>query len=297
MYVDLADMVGKRLFGDDGRSLVVAARLDQRCSYCLYAPPRSSEDAVLNNLLVYVHGEGRRFQYILNNLQALANASGYMIVCPLFPANILRDGNVEGYKYLREGDLRYDEILIDIVSEVRSAFEFARPRFLLGGFSGGGQFAHRFLYLYPELLEAVSIAAPGLVTLLDDSLSWWPGTGSMERAFDRPIDFEELKRVELQLIIGDQDHKNTASAPRPSSHYWTENWQVAGRNRVDRLRSLHGSFQGHGLRAELNIVPGVGHSFSGLAPSIIEFFSRAGKEAAEAGEDATADLSPSAQDT
>lgn len=61
MYVDLVDMHGKRLFGEDGRSIVVAARLDQRCSYCLYAPPRRSEGAVLNNLLVYLHGEGRRF--------------------------------------------------------------------------------------------------------------------------------------------------------------------------------------------------------------------------------------------
>jgi len=274
MYVDLSDLPAHRLFRDDGRSLVVAARLDQRCSYCIYSPPRTSEDARLNNLLVYVHGEGRRFQLILNSLRSLANAKGYMIVCPLFPANILRDGNVEGYKYLREGDLHYDEVLLDIVAEVRAAFEFAEPRFLLGGFSGGAQFAHRFFYLYPEELKAVSIAAPGSVTLLDESVQWWPGVGSMERTFGRSIDVEAMKQVDLHLLIGDLDRKSGAVSGGPSGFYWSDDWHVAGMNRVERLRSLYDSYQRHGLRAEIDIVRGVGHSFMGLMPSINTFFLR-----------------------
>jgi pimeloyl-ACP methyl ester carboxylesterase len=273
VYVDLSEMLGNRVFRDDGRSIVVAARLDQRCSYCVYSPPRTSENAVLNNLLVYIHGEGRRFQLILNALRTLGNASGYMIVCPLFPANILRDGNIEGYKYLREGDLRYDEVMIDIVSEVRSAFDFVKPRFLLGGFSGGAQFAHRFLYLYPEMLEAVSIAAPGSVTLLDESLQWWPGIGSMERVFGRHIDLEALKQVDIQLVIGDADKKGGAPA-RASSIYWSDEWHVAGKDRVERLKSLHNSYLNQGLRAELDIVPGTSHNFLGLLPSITDFFLR-----------------------
>ena len=47
------------------------------------------------------------------------------------------------------------------------------------GFSGGAQFAHRFLYIHPGRLRAVSLGAPGLVTMLDETRAWWVGTGGM----------------------------------------------------------------------------------------------------------------------
>ena len=246
---------------------MVAARLDQRCSYCFYCPVDVREQLPLRNLLVYIHGEGRGAQYLLNKFRLLAKECGYLLVCPLFPANILRDGNLAGYKYLSEGEIRYDDILLDIVAEVRGAFDFEESRFLLGGFSGGGQFVHRFFYLHPEVLKSVSIAAPGSVTLLDDKSDWWVGTQSISEFFGKRIDVEALRQVNIQMIVGDADARDDETVFTPDKSYWN----LAGRNRVERLKSLYKSFEANDVKATLQIIPGVGHSISGLLPYLTDF--------------------------
>jgi pimeloyl-ACP methyl ester carboxylesterase len=267
-YAGLREMLHGRLVKPDGRSAVVAARRDPRISYCFYVPTEYRRVWKFRNLLLYIHGEGRRFQFLLNTLRPLARECGYLLVCPLFPANVLRDGNLSGYKYLKEGEIRYDELLLDIVAEFREVFAFEESRFLLGGFSGGAQFAHRFYYLYPEMLESVSIAAPGNVTLLDNDLEWPAGIGSISDVFGRQVDIDALKTVDVQLIVGDADTKVSIE---PEEDDGPGHPNSNDRNRIDRLRSLHESLLGHGIDSTLDFVPELGHSFGGLAPKIIEF--------------------------
>src|SRR6266849_138848 len=114
MSVDLADLLNRRFMAGGGRSSVIAARLDQRCSYCLYSAEDLTQSPPLRNILVYVHGHGRRFQFLLNSLRSLAKTCQCLLLCPLFHGNILRDGNFDGYKYLREPGINYDDVLIDM---------------------------------------------------------------------------------------------------------------------------------------------------------------------------------------
>lgn len=255
-----------------GRSTTIAARLDARCSYSLYGSPRLEVGESFANLLVFVHGEGRRFQFLLNSLMPLANECSYLVVCPLFPANILRDGNAEGYKYLREGSVRYDRILLDIVAEIRSTFAFESARFLLGGYSGGAQYCHRFAYFHANQLEACSIAAPGSVTLLDPELDWWPGIRGASEIFDAPIDIESLKKVRIQLVVGERDTTPVQVEGNKTARYGAPSASVAGTNRVDRLRSLHQSWSSAGIAAQFQIVPEASHRYPALQPAIAQFF-------------------------
>lgn len=274
MDVSLSDLMRRRRHNWSGRSTVFAARLDQRCSFCLYSPPATGKSPSFRNLLVYVHGEGRRFQYLLNVLSPLAKSCNYVIVCPLFPANILRDGNVAGYKYLREKEIRYDEILIDMIAEVRAAYNFEEDRFLMGGFSGGGQFCHRFSYFHPEMLRAISVAAPGSVTLLADDVPWWVGTGSVDEVFGRDVDVEGLKNVELQLVVGELDNEEEEVGFGPTTRHWAPLANVAGLSRVERLKALHNSLTARGIVADLEIIPKGRHNFADLLPAIEQFFER-----------------------
>jgi poly(3-hydroxybutyrate) depolymerase len=269
---DLRDVLRSR---DDlwkGRSTTVAARLDPRCSYSLFAAPGVHAARPFRALLAYIHGEGRRFQFLLNALAPVAKACNYLILCPLFPANILRDGNTEGYKYLAEGSIRYDRILLDMVAEVKSAFDFEEDRFALGGYSGGAQFAHRFMYLHPKQLSAVSIAAPGSVTLPDSSIEWWPGIGNMAEHFDAELNIHDVAALRLQLVIGEEDTAAEFTEFNVGSRYWTPDANVAGSNRLQRLRSLHRSLADGGIEARLDLVKDASHKIGDLLPSISDFF-------------------------
>ncbi|GAA1656781.1 hypothetical protein GCM10009744_57000 [Kribbella alba] len=93
-------------------------------------------------------------------------------------------------------------MLLAIVDEVAERFPVESEQFYLHGFSGGGQFTHRLRYLHPDRLAAASIPAPGRITQLDDSLPWWLGTKGFEEKFGQPVDFEALRRVPIQLVVG-----------------------------------------------------------------------------------------------
>ena len=128
-----------------------------------------------------MHGTGRGFIDYRDAFAEFARWNNCIILAPLFPIGVRGDGNRDGFKYMREGDIRYDRgPARDGRRGRRSATGSTFERFALFGYSGGGHFAHRFLMLHPERLWAASIGAPGSVTLLDPTRDWWVGTRDVE---------------------------------------------------------------------------------------------------------------------
>ena len=78
-------------------------------------------------------------------------------------------------------------------------------RFGLFGYSGGGQFVNRYALLHPETLWAVSIGAPGSVTLLDPEQDWWVGVRDAQARFGKAVDAEALRKVAVHMIVGKAD--------------------------------------------------------------------------------------------
>ena len=73
----------------------------------------------------------------------------------------------------------------------------------MAGFSGGGQFTNRLLYLHPERLDAVSTGAPGRVTMLDENLKWPAGIKDVFEVFDGVvINKSKIRDVNIQLVVG-----------------------------------------------------------------------------------------------
>ncbi|GAU86902.1 hypothetical protein BIWAKO_06850 [Bosea sp. BIWAKO-01] len=176
------------------------------------------------------------------------------------------DGNADGYKYVEEQGLRYDELLLDIVEEVRARYDLVTQRFGMYGFSGGAQFTNRFLLLQPEHLWGASIVAPGSVTLVDDTRDWWVGTRDVERRFGRALDFHSLRAVAVQLLIGKADTDTHEITHTENGRYWMPEANSAGRTRPERLEALHHSLRDAGVEPEIQLLPGVGHEpFSSLA--------------------------------
>ncbi|HEX2139483.1 MAG TPA: hypothetical protein VHG33_07220, partial [Woeseiaceae bacterium] len=168
----------------------------------------------------------------------------------------------------------YDLVLHSMIDEVREELGRLEERFLLFGFSGGGQFAHRYFYLHPERLAAVSVGAPGTVTLLDDTEPWWHGVGNLERHFGTGVNLDAMRGVGVQTVIGELDAEPWDIDVPADSDLWSDRRNWAGRNRRERLDALRASLERHGIRVEHTVVPGIGHDGYAVLESVMRFFER-----------------------
>ena len=190
----------------------------------------------------------------------------------LFPIGVMGDDNKDGFKYMREGNLRYDHVLLAIVEEVSRRYGVAFDRFGLFGYSGGGHFAHRFLMLQPNKLWGVSIGAPGSVTLLDPSRDWWVGTRNFATLFGQELDIPAMKQVAVQMVVGAADLETWEITHKPGGRNWMPDANHAGTNRPERLASLRDNFAAHGIAARFDLVPNTPHDGVKVVPVVEDFF-------------------------
>ncbi|MFE7706322.1 alpha/beta hydrolase [Streptomyces sp. NPDC057486] len=248
-----------------------ATRYDQRFSYGLYVPTgyaRQAEEPL--PLVVVMHGTGRAAEAYRDAFAEFAEQYRCLIVAPLFPAGIGDPGDLHNFKFIEYEGIRFDDILLSILDEVQERYHVAADRFSLFGFSGGGQFAHRFFYLHPDRLTAVSIGAPGRITMLDPQQRWWLGTADFEERFGRSIDLEAMRRVRVQLVVGAQDTETWEINNRGGSN-WMDGADAIGRTRVERLQALSKNLDELGVANRLDLVPGVAHRGLLVIPAVQDF--------------------------
>lgn len=248
-----------RAIYDYGQTAIFASSVDPRLQLLLYVPPAAAEGRKVD-LLVAVHGTGRTSAIdFRDGFSEFGLYNDCAILCPIFPMNVLGDGARSGYKYMQEGDIRYDQAVLSMVAEMADKYGQNWSKFAIFGFSGGGHFAHRFAILHPEKLWAVSIGAPGSVTLLDPERDWWVGIRDIEARFGKPFDATALARVPVHMVVGDADLETWEITHRPGGAYYMEGANAAGENRPARLEALAASFRSAGVDVTLDKVAGVSH--------------------------------------
>jgi poly(3-hydroxybutyrate) depolymerase len=251
-----------------------ACTVDERFSFCLYVPDGYDERSQQQwPLVVAVHGTLRESQLMRDRFARFATAHSAIVLSPLFPAGIGDPLDVNNYKLIEYRGIRFDRILLSMIEQIAALYRLEFQRVLMYGFSGGGQFVHRFLYLHPHRLRAVSIGAPGLVTLLDPAKRWWVGTGGLHAALGVEPDLEAMRQVKVQMIIGAEDSETEVTV-EPSSRLYMPGVNDAGTTRIERLRSLAASFAKHGIPVRFDLVPDVGHEYGQeiLLTHVYDFF-------------------------
>lgn len=259
---------------DFGRTAVYACQADQRFSYCLYVPPslRSAEARSRAEVLVVVHGTERANQGLRDMFAPLADALDVMVLAPLFPGGIGQVGERDAYKYLEGAGVRYDLVLLQMLDEVSDRYGVPTGRVMLFGFSGGAHLAHRFLYLHPERLSAVSVCAPGSTTRLDPERDWWVGVRDLRERFGSEIDLPAVRRVRIHLAVGREDLDTQEITHAPGGAYWMEGANDGGRTRVERLLSLARSLEAADVPCQVDVLEGVAHRLEPLAQAACSFF-------------------------
>lgn len=251
-------------------SALFACKADPRFSYCHYVPPSFDEDPDGHRLVVAVHGSGRGAMAYRDAFAAYARYNRCVVLAPLFPVGVFGDDHADGYKYIAERDVRYDRILLAIIEEFGQALGVSFDTFDLFGFSGGGHFAHRFLYLWPERLSSVAIGAPGGITRIDDTRDFWLGTRNFEALFGKPLDLAAIRRPPVQLVVGACDVE--AFTYPPSFAAFIKNAGDIGRNRLERNALLFENYKAHGLNVRQTIVPKIAHDGLKVVDAVADFF-------------------------
>ena len=261
---------------ETGASSVTASRRDPRFSFCTYVPKSYvHEEGRTYPLAVIVHGSERSMENYRTQFTDFAEQHQVMLLCPLFPINALYQGDQHSYKLLRGHGVNYDEILLDMIAEFGERYNVDAARFLLYGFSGGGQFSHRFLYAHPERLAGVSIGAPGTVTLLDDAADYWVGTRNFASLFGHALDTAAMSRVPVQVVIGEDDVLTRWVIVREGDRqFWMEGANDAGDTRVQRIEALQRSLEAHGIAVEHRSFAGVAHDDVTMLEAVKDFFAR-----------------------
>lgn len=229
-------------------------RRDPRQSYYLYVPHHLEKDAPI---FVSVHGISRNAKEHATRFAPYAERHGVVLVAPRFGRN--RYPHYQCLTPDRAGN-RPDAVLDRIVAEVRDMLHLSASKLYLFGFSGGGQFVHRYVMAHPERVARAVIGAAGWYTFPDPNRPYPRGIRARDE-HSPGIDPAYLG-VPVEVVVGDKDVERNSALNRSAA---VDKQQ--GRTRLERGRrwidAMREAARAAGLdtQYEFRTLPGVRHHF------------------------------------
>jgi dienelactone hydrolase len=240
----------------------------------LFIPDRARSTGVAP-LVVAVHGISLNAREQVESFAAHASARGAVVLAPCFDTPEDRDFQRLGRRGRgRRADLALDEVIDRLSREAEIRFS---RRFLFG-YSGGGQFVHRYLMTHPDRVDAAVVAAAGWYTFPDAKLAYPMGLRVGGVLPGVQMDPARFLTVPVLAIVGSLDVERDESVRTT-----TKVDERQGGNRVERARrwidAMQSAARGRSIpaRHELVELPAAGHSFlecveHGLADATFDFF-------------------------
>ena len=192
--------------------------------YYIYLPTRWLPERTI----VAVHGTSRGAREQANELARLADQHHAIVIAPLFDEYRFPDYQRLGRQGLGE---RADRALQRVITDVEQTLGTALTPFSIFGFSGGGQFAHRYALANPNQIRRAVIAAAGWFTLPDEIEAFPKGTGPCDRLADLRFDLDGLLEIPILVVASILDTTRDATLRRRKQLNKTQ-----GRNRLERAR-------------------------------------------------------------
>lgn len=219
--------------------------------------PASADEARLP-LVIVAHGSNRDVAGMVAAMREGLGDRDVSILAPLFPSTIDGEDHSDGYKFLISNGIDYIALTRAMIRAVDAPGGRFGPVYLYG-FSGGAQFAERYALFEAGMLSGLVVASPGGVTLLDESVEWWPGLAGAGAAIGLEPDVAALREVPVAIIVGSEDGTSGLVARPPGSPHGSIHEGRAGDSRLARARSLHENFRNSGIATSLHELEGVAH--------------------------------------
>jgi pimeloyl-ACP methyl ester carboxylesterase len=187
---------------------------------CIHLPAVMSMSSKSMRLLVVVHGYSarrnsakgrqavRRFTSFWGQQVAGLNLA---VMAPHFDEKLFQKDYQRLNRFGLRADLRLNQ-LIDEASELIPHLE-AKKCFLLG-FSGGGQFAHRYAAFHGNRFSRIVVGAPGWFMWPDSCLPYPLGMGEPNSQGKGVERLRRLCRRNMLLLVGENDHTQGAFRKR-----------------------------------------------------------------------------------
>jgi pimeloyl-ACP methyl ester carboxylesterase len=238
-----------------GRIVLRNLRADPLQQYLVFIPRAGAADAPV---LVSVHGISRNAHHQARIFASMCDERGVVLLVPIFTPDRHKDYQRLGRRGRGE---RTDVVLNDCLAELAFLTGADVAQIRLFGFSGGAQFAHRYLMAHPERVAHGVFAAAGWYTFPDDSQRFPYGTRSTRALRGVTFNPERFLRVPIDVLVGERDLESTnlRRTPRADAQQGTNRLERA-RNWVAAMRAAASVYR-IDARVELTVVPGVDHSF------------------------------------
>lgn len=210
-------------------------------------------------LLVAVHGSERDYVETRDAFAGLAAEYGLNVLAPHFPKDVAEAGYSDGYKFLVEDGIDYIALLDRMIAQFAAEAGVTPSSFYLFGFSGGAQFAARYALFEGKRLDGLLLAAPGAVTLIDQTVEWWPGLAGAAAAVGREPDLDAFLRVPMAVLVGERDISAGLTRNDPGLRNGSVHADIAGATRLERARALYHSINAAGGDCRLIEIAGADH--------------------------------------
>ncbi len=224
--------------------------------YFIYRPTSTPDSS---KVLYSIHGISRNAEEHVERFIGQAESHGATIVAPLFIKDQFpRYQRLGTSAQLERADMAFDHLLHD----VQEWLDVPPAPMRIFGFSGGGQFVHRYAMFYPKRIARMVITAPGWYTFPDPDRKYPYGLKSTKDWPKLSFPLENFLKIPTMVMIGEEDDlrdKDLNKAREIDSFQGlnrierAERWISANRN-LARAYSISADFS-------LETVPNANHAY------------------------------------
>lgn len=227
--------------------------------YFLYIPRKGGVGAPV---FISVHGISGNAREHAEQFAPFAEQYGVVLVAPWFPRERFPDYQRLTRRQPRNTSQRADHALQRMVAEVGTSTNAKTDRLYLFGYSGGGQFVHRYAMVYPRQVARYVVGAAGWYTFPDPTVTYPRGIKARADLPDMQCDPCWFLTVPASVLVGERDVRaGTALNTSPRIE------QQQGATRLERgkrwVHAMTEAAKRHHINTsfDFHTLPKSGHSF------------------------------------
>ncbi len=168
-------------------------------NYFVYVPESYQGD---HKIFYTIHGISRNAEEHVEGFISQAERHGTIMVAPLFPEeDFPRYQRLGTSAQLERADMAFEHVLQD----VHEWLGIAPAPMRMFGFSGGGQFVHRYAMFYPKRVAKMVLAAPGWYTFPDPDRKYPFGLKSTQDWPQLTFSLGKFLQIPTLVMVGEED--------------------------------------------------------------------------------------------